>query len=479
MRRTVSKTITRTGAALAVSAVLAGGAFAANPQQMGGVAFVTNGKDSGEGSLRYALQTQQASRVIISPRVSAIDILGTLKYAGRGQLTIRGRGQSIRTDQNVTLLAVTEGADLTVSDLSFEGPGGFSIVERGDIGQEAGKGIFVDVRDDQTGTVELDLRGVSVSGVANYGIHVSDCSLVDDCGGGSGGGGAGSPASIAVTLNGVTVDDVGNGTFDGDGLRVDDRGDGDILLSATRSSFTNVGADGLELDEGDAGDVQATVRDSVFSDNGGYCDPDSLKPFLPDPDEAEFDISDKATVDDVPVPVSDSPDDNCFEREIDFFDSGYVEAYEFGIDLDDGIDFDEAGPGSLIASMTGSTIARNLDEGVDFDEENAGDARVRFVNSEAFDNADDGFKISEEDAGAVDGAVRNVTSTGNGGKGVVFEEEDTGDLRVSAIRLVTSNNDDGDDTGLEVAQEEPGSGHLRVRGSDIDEGIDTDGVDEN
>jgi hypothetical protein len=421
---------------------------------------------------------KEASTVVILPAVEEIEIWSTVQYGGRAPLTLVGTGQTVRTEHDLTLLAVTEGADLRVSNLDFQGPGGFSINNRGDLDGEAGKGIFVDVRDDQRGRVNVMLTNVGVSGVANHGIHISDCDLADACGSGGGGGGDGSRASISVVLNGVTVDDVGNGKFDADGLRVDERGEGDIIAFIRNASFTRVGADGVELDEGDDGNVRARAFRSDFSNNGAYCDPGLLAVFLPDPDEAEFDESEEVTPGAIPPQVSGSPDDQCFEREVDLYDSGFVEAYEFGIDVDDGIDIDEAGAGSLVTSMVRSTIGDNLDEGVDFDEEDAGDARVRFVNTDAFGNADDGFKVSEAGEGAVLGAMRRATSTDNGGKGAVFEEEDEGDLFVSVVGTTTAGNDDEDDTGIEAAQEEPGTGKLRVRASDISDGIDTDGVDE-
>lgn len=472
------KTRIHTGSALALATILSTAVLAAPPAHGAGVAFVTNGQDAGTGSLRHALEVQQANYVIISRRVSDIEILSTLEYTAETPLTIHGRGQTVRSAMNTTLLAVTEGADLTVSNVDFAGPGGFSITNRGDHGQTAGKGIFVDVRDDQEGEVSLTLRNVAVSGVANHGIHVSDCSLADDCGAGSGGGGAGSPASIVLHLDRVTVDGAGNGKFDADGLRVDDRGDGSIYASIRRSRFVNAGADGVEFDEGNDGDVYAQIRHSDFSDNGGYCDPDLLAAFLPDPDEAEFDESEQVTEADIPPAVSGSPDDGCFEREVDTYDSGFVEAYEFGIDVDDGIDFDEADDGALVSSLKHSTISGNLDEGVDFDEEGEGYAWVGLVRAHAFGNADDGFKVSEEDGGSVIGSARRVVSEDNGGKGVVFEEADDGDLFLSVIASRTANNDDSDDTGIEAVQEDEGTGKLRVRASDIADGIDTDGVDE-
>ena len=90
-----------------------------------------------------------------------------------------------------------------------------------------------------------------------------------------------------VNLVNTVVDDAGNGKFDADGFRFDERDRGNIIFNATGSTFTNVGADGVELDEGQNGEVIATVSDSEFTMNGTYCDPDLLAQFLPDPDERE------------------------------------------------------------------------------------------------------------------------------------------------------------------------------------------------
>ena len=441
----------------------------------GGFAFVTNGNDSGPGSLRDALEVQEATYILIANSLDTINIDSTLEYSSETPVTITGSGQTVSTINNVTLLAVTEGADLTVNNVNFQGPGGFSILNRGDQGTPAGKGIFVDVRDDQTGVVNVILRNVSVAGVANHGIHVSDCSLADDCGGGSGGGGEGSPASISLICSNCTVDDAGNGKFDADGVRIDDRGEGGINFWARNSLFTNVGADGVELDEGNEGSVVATTIGSTFSDNGGYCDPDVLDPFVPE--DGEFEEGDEVDESEI-VSEYGSPDDTCIELEIETFDSGFVETAEYGIDLDDGIDLDEAGEGDLRSTMFRTIISGNLDEGVDYDEEDAGDIVASYVRTKAFDNTDDGYKMSEEGDGGVFSSVRRAEATDNGGKGFVFEEADAGDLNVRVARTLTSNNDDSDDTGIEAVQEDDGSGDIRVRNSMIMDGIDLDGVDE-
>ncbi|MBM1222235.1 hypothetical protein JQU17_16855 [Ponticoccus sp. SC2-23] len=441
--------------------------------------FVTTTADTGEGTLRAALaqaaQTGAASRVVILTQ-DDISVDTGLVYEGSDPLEIIGSGQTVRTAQDVTLLTASNGADLTIAGLNFAGPGGYSIEARADSDGIAGKGIFVDVRDDQTGTVSLMLSDVTVSGVANHGIHVSDCSLADACGGGATGDGEGSPASIRVHLVNVVVDDAGNGKFDADGVRVDERAEGGVQFFATGSTFTNVGADGVELDEGQAGDVVVTAINSDFVDNGGYCNPDLLAGFMPDVDEAEFEEGQQDEAG-IPGPIMGSPDDGCFERAVDLYDDGSVEAYEFAIDVDDGFDIDESGDGSLYAVLIGGAITGNLDEGNDYDESGAGGIDLTVIGTRASGNADDGFKNSEEDGGDVVSTVVGATSTDNGGKGFVFEEEGDGDVRVDVTGTTTGNNDDSDDTGIEAVQEDDGTGSLSVTASDITDGIDVEGVD--
>ncbi len=461
--------------ALALSALFAGVAAAQTTAPI----MVTNAQDAGDGSLRAALSqaaaTDAPSQVVIATGDDIV-IAESLVYQGEAPLEIIGNGQRVRSDVNTHLLVSANGGSLAISDLAFEGPGQFSIVNRGDNnGQTAGKGIFIDVRDDQTGIVDLALDNVLVKGVANHGIHVSDCTLADDCGAGAGGGGQGSPASVRVRLNNVTVDGVGNGKFDADGLRVDERGEGDIHVTGLASLFTRVGADGLELDEGQAGSIHSTMTRTRFIDNGAYCDPALLAAYMPAEPEGEFEDGEVREAD-IPGDVTGTPDDSCFEREVDLYDSGYVEAYEIGIDVDDGIDYDEADAGDLNLTMISSTISGNYDEGVDMDEAGPGGGNLHYINTLAYRNADDGFKMSEEDAGSVHGAVLGSVSRDNGGKGVVFEEEGPGNVRVTVTETHTVNNDDSDDTGLEVVQEDEGSGELIVESSRIEDGIDAEGV---
>jgi len=454
-------------ATVAIGAITSAGAA--------GPVLVTNGNDNGEGSLRAALDAVakgDGPGHVLVVTDDDIKIDTTLTYEGTAPLAVYGKGQTVETGSDITLLTLSQGADLTVSDLNFRGPGNFNIKNRG----KAGKGIFIDMRPDQTGVVTLVLEDVEVSGGAYHGVHISDCNLADDCGAGRGGKGDGSPASIVVRLTDVEISDVGNGRFDADGLRVDERSGGDIFFYAQDSSFTKVGADGVELDEGQEGGVFATAVDSKFDDNGAYCDPEILKAFMPEKDEGEFEDGKMAEAD-IPGAVKGSPDDACFEREVELYESGSVKAYEFGIDVDDGFDIDEAGPGDFWALMVGASVSGNLDEGLDFGEEDEGGVRFAAWRTVTKDNADDGIKIVESEAGSVEGLLHKVSSTDNGGKGAVFEQRDEGDLDVLVDQTKTENNDDGDKTGLEVVQDGDGKGTLTIRASEIADGIDAENVD--
>ncbi|EBA10896.1 hypothetical protein [Roseobacter sp. CCS2] len=432
--------------------------------------IVTTTADSGAGSLRTALNAASAvntpTRVLIAVEGDIV-IASGLTYDGTAPIEIAGRGNLIRTEENVTLLLVPNGADLTVTDLSFRGPGGFSAENRGDLNGTAGKGIAVDVPADASGNVTLKLTDVTVSDVAGHGVHISDCSLAHDCSQGR----YGSAAGLNIMLTNVVVENAGHGRIDADGLRVDERGDGSIRFTAIGTSFLGAGGDGVELDESGAGDIYADVVRSTFTDNGSYCQPQIFDAFMPAASKGEF-RNNQMAEDAVPGPVIQSPDNTCIEREVELYSSGFVKSYAFVIDLEDGIDLDEADDGSIYATMFASVIASNLDQGVDFDEEGSGGINVSYAATQARFNADDGYKVSEEGAGDVIGRVDMAFATDNGGTGFVFEEEDSGNLNV-AVNAATAL---GNDVGIKVVQENGGTGGLTVTTSDIDDGIDAEDV---
>lgn len=438
--------------------------------------LVTNFNATGEGSLQAALDaaagTAEPSVILVTAREGRIQTADGLIYRAPHALTIFGNGVTIASVENVTLFSAIGTRFVALSDMAFEGPGGYSILSRG--GDPAGKGIFLDVDETATGNVGLRLDQVAVSGVAGHGIHISDCTLADACGGGEGGEGEGSAASIVVELNTVAISRVGQGSFDADGLRVDERGPGDITLTAMNVTVEGVGADGIELDEGQAGDVTVDMIRGNFYENGDYCDPAVLDAYWPDPSEGEF-REFEIIVADLPQPSPDTPDLACFELEAETFEGGSVVEYEYAIDVDDGFDIDEAGPGSIIATFSVGEMIGNFDEGYDFDEAGPGDIDVVFTAIIANGNIDDAIKLSESGMGDVYLTATAVEASSNGGVGIVAEEEDAGDVHVVMIGGATAGNDGGA-LGIEVVQEDRGEGNVYIIDAEIADGIETDGA---
>ncbi|SFG42278.1 hypothetical protein SAMN04488020_102188 [Palleronia marisminoris] len=461
----------RTTLSLSLVALLAAGAVQAQAP-----ITVTNTANSGEGSFRHALelaaQEREGARIVILTE-GDIAVESGLAYTGQVPVEIVGRGQTISLDVDETIFDSTQGASVSITDLSFEGPGGFSIENKSKTG--GAKGISLQMRDEQAGEARLVLDTVAVRGVSGHGIHVSDCSMADQCGAGSGGAGSGSRVSIVAELSDVIVENVGTGAFDRDGLRIDERGDGGIRATIRRSSFTGIGADGVELDEGGAGDVIVTATDSTFSKNGFYCDPEIMAQYLPDQPEGEFEPG-QMPESDIPAKVEGSPDDACIERAVETYDDGSVEEYEFALDLDDGFDVDEADDGSLDILVVGGEVNGNLDEGMDMDEMGAGDLVATYVGTAASGNTDDAYKHSEADDGAAIGLLSGASANDNGGVGFVYEEEGAGDVTAEVTDVTTSGNDDGE-TSLEFVQEDDGVGTVTITGGTLAEEMAAEGVE--
>jgi len=386
---------------------------------------VTNSNDSGAGSLREALSSG-ATVISIHKSVSTINIIDTLQYENTAPLTIIGSGQTVDgNDLEDTLLEITNGADLTISNLDFTVSGGYDVYTK----QGGGKGIFVNVPTDRKGIVSLWLTNVTVSNVGRHGIHILDCDAIN-CGAGDGGKGNGSPASIFINLTNVIIDSVGNGGFDSDGMRIDERGEGDIIFNVVNSSFFNIGADGIELDEGGDGDIAVNARNSLFKFNGAYCD--GIDPTTTTP-----------------------ADPACIED-----DDG-----KLVLDLDDGFDIDEAGKGSVTGQIKNILLNNNFDEGLDIDEEGEGGINIDLVKIKASNNGDEGIKVSEDDGGDVVAHLRGVTTTQNGDDGIQIEQDHDGDIIVTVNSTTSIDNNK---KGLKLNQDGYGGGNLKVRGSNID-----------
>ncbi|WP_418593774.1 hypothetical protein [Ponticoccus sp. (in: a-proteobacteria)] len=341
---------------------------------------VTTVADSGEGSLRAALEQasgQEAPATIVIFAEGDIAIEDTLTYSGQAPLSLFGNATRITAQRDVTLLSLTGGADLYMRNIRLEGPGGWDLENRS--AGPAGKGLFVALRAEQTGSLSVELENVQVTGTAGHGIHVTDCLRVEDCGADAGGQ-DGSAASILLRLNGAEVLGAGRGALGADGLRVEERGDGGITLLLNNVRFAENGGNGIALDEGQGGDVVLRSSGSAFETNGGYCDPDRLAPFLPDPPEGSFDPGAMAR-DAIPGAVGGSPEDACFERRVALHGDGSVADYAFALKAGDGVEIHEAGPGAIHALIERAGVIGNFGAGLDFAETGGGDIRSTLIGT--------------------------------------------------------------------------------------------------
>lgn len=121
--------------------------------------------------------------------------------------------------------------------------------------------------------------------------------------------------------------------------------------------------DGVELDEAGLGDVNVVVRGfSEFIGNGDYC----LVP------ECVDDVKASAC-----IIAASNLDPSCID------DDGEL-------DLDDGLDINEADEGALTVFVANTIASNNLDEGFDFDEAGDGTVTALFAKDTANDNFNEG-----------------------------------------------------------------------------------------
>jgi hypothetical protein len=364
--------------------------------------------------------------------VKHIIISEPLEYVSADKFKLIGSGQVIDASGlagSDDILTVIQGENAEISNLTLIGS--HTSINPDPRQPRGGRGIYFDVRSSQAGVVLVKLNHVTVMNVGSHGIHISDCSLTKGCGDGNDGGGSGSTASLHVELNKVHINHVGFGKADADGMRIDERGEGDVFLTIRNSAFVNVGADGVEIDEGNNGDVVVDIRQSLFEGNGEFCR------------KVVF--------------VAGSPCDDKGEP-----------------DADDGFDIDEAGGGALIARVHDTLISNNADEGLDFDEKGDGEMDVSLISVFTMGNQDEGVKFSEKNDGGLMATVQNLTSYLNNGakEGVEFEEQGVGNV---VVEINDSSLIGADKERLKIEQQGQGQGTLKLRRSNIR--VDLDGVD--
>lgn len=314
-----------------------------------------NAKPKNSGPHGFNINNPEQLLSALEAGVKVIKLSKTITFnCDNSEINVEGSGnQKIQVRGDFTALEFVNCSTVNVSGLKFKGgnsPEKYNLDTNTMVG---GNALLIRNQSDEDITVNLS--DIEVKHFGDHGIYITDCNDID-CGDGNSGDGNGTDGSIEVNLDNVVVREGGFGGQDADGIRVNERGEGDIIFKAVNIALLGYGADGVELDEAGEGNVVAKVNRASFEYNGEYC-------ALPG-------IGAVGKCDDEGDP-----------------------------DVDDAFDIDEADGGSIIAKIKNVYMVKNFDEGLDFDEEGEGGIKLKAKNIVAWDNADEAIKASEEDEG--------------------------------------------------------------------------------
>lgn len=383
-----------------------------------------NAKASEKVHDEYSLQTaitnantDDTIKKIVFKRNATINLTAPVIYTGTQSLTLIGNNSTVDgssagsfvLDEDLT--AITEdgtlvfntAADITINKLA--------------VVNSATRGIVVNVPETAEGdSITVNLNKVKITDSALYGLHIDDnADEFDD-------GTAGSAIGINLTILKSSFTGNGTGAIDFDGVRVDERGEGDIHAVIVKTHIDGNGGDGIELDEAGNGDVDVTMFRVTMNNNGFYNEEDL---------DDGFDI-DEADNGDVEVTLLNVKASN---------------------NMDEGLDFDEAGEGDIVVKLRRVYALNNSDEGIKADEEDTGNIEARMTKVTVSDNGDDGIQFTELGEGEIESTLFNVTANDNAKYAIKMEQwiiedeaentEDAGKLKTRKVTL--SGNGKGDE----------------------------------
>ena len=342
--------------------------------------YVVNSKDNGPGSFRSAILLANGDptigRVLFLGNVSPIFLTQKVEFAGAQELTIMGNGATLD-------------ASLAGGDPAFVSSGGGNLaVSNLKVRNSLAEGIVVQVPPTATDTLRVSLVNVDIVNNLGHGVLVNDQedpSTTD----GVQPDPDGSAATVDVSVINCRFIHNGYVATDRDGLRVNEGGDGDLIITVRHTLAEENGADGIEVDERGAGDVLVEMLATRLIANGPF-------------DET---------------------------------------------DLDDGFDIDEYNDGSIIGSVVLTVANNNFEEGFDFNENNAGDLLVDMQLVSAIGNGEEGIDLEEDDDFAGGGNLVTVMSNmvtidnGNAADGALkIREKGAGNLDVMLTNILSVNN---------------------------------------
>lgn len=463
-------------AALALLLVLAKTPSAPPHVEAATPVLVTSAADSGEGSLRAAIEQANADSDVQQIEIhlgATIRLDSDIVYTGSQPLTINGATEErpaaiaggAAAECSDALLVSTGGADLVVRNIEFRG--------------SACGGISVAVPADRTGLVHVTIDGVRMRSLGGDGLRIEDT-------GGAGAGVVLAVASSSFERAGMTGDSAG--------IEVVETGSGGVTARIKHTDIAESGDYGLRIDEYDAGGVELSVDSASFMRNGGGdLDNDGAISVLETgPGDVAGTFSNTV--------LRDNAGDGLefFEEDAgDLALSAYrVQSLNNGLGVTDnieGFEVDESEEGSLTATLVDVTIAGNY-FGLELYEGGVGDAdpgdlRVRLIRVSVLDNRSYGLYIDELRGGNLDVAATQLRVDGNGAEdengahlleggtgdlllelhavsfsanavdGVFIQESDAGNLDAAFVASTVADN--GED-GIEAEQLAPDTGVLSL-----------------
>ena len=420
-----------------------------------GEVLVSNRNDAGPGSFRDAIDQANldpaVARIQFVPRGLNVTLQHPIEFTGGQALTIDGSGAKL------------SGAHLAPGEPAFRATGGANLTVSNLMVRNApAEGIVVDVPRNATGTILLSLSKVQIIDNLGHGVLVND---QDDPSTQDGvpPNPAGSAASVVVSVVDSRFLRNGYSVSDRDGLRVNEGGDGDLLITIIGSVAQDNAADGIEVDERGAGDVRVGMLDSKVLGNGRF-DPADL--------DDGFDIDENGDGSIVGVILLSAANDN-YEEGFDFNEN---DAGDLRVDMlrvtasrngEEGIDYEEdddfAGGGDLVSTMTQVTADGNGvvggDAGLKIREKGIGNLDVTVNRVHTSENLIGGISIREDEVGSLVASISAATSVGNTGRGIDFDENSGGDLTATVIKSTSLTNIGLD---LRADQQAPGAGSFVV-----------------
>ncbi len=228
--------------------------------------FVLNSNDDGPGSFRRAVALANAdsgvTRIQFLGSVSTIYLRKKVEFTGAQALTISGANSTL------------DGSKAT-GDPAFLASGGGNLAVSGlDVRNAHAEGIVVQVPADARGTLRVSLFNVDIVNNLGHGVLVNDQeddSTTED----EQPNPNGSAASVDVSVFNCRFVHNGFSVSDRDGLRVNEGGEGDLIITVKYTQAENNGADGIEVDERGPGDVRLDMLGARLTRNGPN-DPNDL-----------------------------------------------------------------------------------------------------------------------------------------------------------------------------------------------------------